>query len=80
MAMKGWKRRANEMLALAVEAEQRRREHARALPDDESRKLFREFHDKRERAIAADSWYIPSRPSYLHGLTCGDRTKFLHNI
>src|SRR5205823_8598185 len=61
----------NEALARQVEA-------ARAVaawPEDLRRPLFREYWERREGFLNAGSWYVPKRPKFLKGLTCGARTK-----
>src|SRR5687767_10105524 len=48
-------------------------EWAATLPDDDRRTLFRIFARRRQAAIDAGRHYIPLRPGYLRGLTCGAR-------
>lgn len=45
-------------------------DHAARLPDDDKRRLFREWAAKANAAEAAGR-YIPRFPQYLRGLTCG---------
>lgn len=62
------------MLATFRELAERRRQFedwAAGLPDDERRKLHRAYAKRRQAAIDAGRLYIPSRPTYLHNLTCG---------
>lgn len=42
---------------------------------DERRPLFREFWERRQSFLDAGSWYVPKRPRFLKGLTCGARTQ-----
>lgn len=48
---------------------------AALLPDDDKRDLFRAFARSRQEAIEAGRIFIPSRPSYLRGFTCGARIR-----
>lgn len=66
-----------DALALFREAAIRQREFedwAAGLPDDERRKLHRAYAQRKRSAIEAGRLYIPSRPAYLHNLTCGARS------
>lgn len=69
------KRAATMMFELIVQHERAWQEHAGALPDDEKRKLFRPFFERRQRAIDEECIYVPDRPAYLRNLTCGARTQ-----
>jgi hypothetical protein len=67
-----------EVLATLYQAtiyQRRWEEWAATLPDDAKRKLFRNFARRRQAAIDAGRYYIPSRPGYLRNLTCGARTR-----
>lgn len=67
-----------EALAAIDEWARRQREFeawAASLPDDERRKLFRLHAQERREALDAGRCYIPDRPSFLHGLTCGARSR-----
>lgn len=50
-------------------------DQAAALPDDERRKLHRAYSKQKQAAIDAGWLYIASRPTYLHNLTCGARSR-----
>lgn len=66
-----------DMLAFfqrAAEVERVWAAHAETLPDDDKRKLFREWWAQAQAAQAAGR-YVRSCPSYLRGLTCGARKK-----
>jgi hypothetical protein len=67
------KRSTAAMFELAIQAEHAWQEHAGGLSDKAKRKLFREFHERRQRAIDEERIYVPDRPTYLHNLTCGAR-------
>lgn len=66
------------VLATLYELTTRQREFeewAAGLPDVDRRKLHRANAKRRQDAIDAGRLYIPRRPSYLHKLTCGARTR-----
>lgn len=66
-----------DVLALFRDATIRQRqfeEWAATLPDDDKRVLFRVFAHRRQEAIEAGRYYIPSRPTYLRNFTCGARS------
>jgi len=67
----------SEMLGLfrqAAEAERQWAAYAANLPDDDKRRLFREWWAEAEAAQAAGR-YVRSCPKYLRGVTCGVRKK-----
>lgn len=69
------KRAVAEMFALALHYEHAWEQQASALPEDDKRKLFREFHERRQRAIDEDRFDVPDRPIYLRNFTCGAHTR-----
>lgn len=63
-----------DVMALFRDATIRQRqfeEWAATLSDADKRVLFRVFARRRQEAIEAGRYYIPSRPGYLRNLTCG---------
>ena len=62
------------MLHRAAQAERAWHQFARTLPDDEKRKLFRQWWAAAAKAEAEGRW-VPRCPPYLRGLTCGARTR-----
>ena len=73
LAMGRWQKSVTEAwaaIALTVEAQRQWAAHAATLPDDEKRKLFREWWAQAAAAEAAGR-YVPRFPTYLRGLTCG---------
>lgn len=59
----------NDALALQAKAERL----ISTWTQDEKRPLFREFWERRESFLNAGSYYVPKRPHFLKGLTCGAR-------
>lgn len=62
-------------LSELLEQQRQSEDMAAALPDGERRKLHRAYSKQKQAAIDAGSLYIPSRPTYLHNLTCGARSR-----
>jgi hypothetical protein len=58
------------MLHRAAQAERAWHQFARTLPDDEKRKLFRQWWASAAKA-EAEGRYQSACPPYLRGLTCG---------
>jgi len=61
-------------LEWAIEHQRKFEAWAATLPDDEKRKLHRDKARERQEAMDAGRLYLPRRPDYLRGLTCGART------
>lgn len=57
----------------AIAREREFRDEAANLSDADRRILHRLHANKRQAAIDAGRLYIPQRPAYLRGLTCGAR-------